>query len=469
MRIVLLGAGTVGIQIARELIAENRDVVVIERDPELARLADNELDCLVLNEDGSRPETLRKAETHRADWFIALTGSDAVNIVACGLVAAESPKTRTIARMEASFYNALSNAQKKTFGLDFLVNPAMETARSLSRIIAEGFAEQVTPLHDGSLQLRMVETADLPGYVGKTLSEIKMDSSAHYLIAAVVREGRIHVPKGDFKIREEDRLYVLGLPEVLDAVLGAVEGLTDVPRRIVILGATKVSERLISLLQNRNETASNGFAHAVRRFFQKKSVITLVDASEPDCKKFAQAFQNITVIHGDCAEEGVLESAGVAKADLFVAATDSQSKNIITAQLAKTLGSKKAMAVTLNHRFLPIGPDLEVDSFVCANDAIAASVLETLRKGHIRTIYSFYEDSVEIAELRLDARSPVAGKKLREVDLPSDVLIAFLHQNSGFIVPTGNTVLNAGDTIALIVHKTNITEIENIFGGADGD
>ena len=100
MRVVIVGAGTVGLNIARELIEEKRDVVLIEKNPETARRVDNELDCLVINDDGSRPETLRLANTETADWFIALTGTDAVNIVACGLVASETSKTKTIARVE---------------------------------------------------------------------------------------------------------------------------------------------------------------------------------------------------------------------------------------------------------------------------------------------------------------------------------------------------------------------------------
>lgn len=469
MRIVLLGAGSVGIQIARELIAENRDVVIIERDSELARLADNELDCIVLNEDGSRPETLRKAEVHLADWFIALTGSDAVNIVACGLVAAESPNTRTIARMETSFYNALSNAQKKTFGLDYLVNPAMETAISLARIVVEGFAEKVTPLHDGALQLRMVEAENMPGYLGKTLGEISHDALAHYLIATVVRDGSIIVPKGDFKIRHGDRLYVLGPPKVLDAALGTIEGLADIPRRIVILGAGRISERLVVLLHTRRKATIRAIGGLFQRLFNQKTDITLIDSDERDCKRFAQNFQDITVLNADSAEEGVLEDAGVGRADLFIAATDSQSKNIITAQLAKVLGAKKTMAVTMNHRFLPLGPGLDIDSYVCSNDAIAASVLETVRKGHIRTIYTFYEDSVEIVELKIDPRSPVAGKILRTIDLPREVLVAFVHHDSVFTVPNGNTVLNAGDMIALVVPKDRISELEEIFGDSNGE
>ncbi len=109
----MIGAGMIGLQIARELMEERRDIVIVEKNPEVARRAGEELDCMVLNEDGSRPETLRKAGATEADWFLALTSSDEVNIVACGLVAAESPAVRTLARVESPYYSSLSEARRE--------------------------------------------------------------------------------------------------------------------------------------------------------------------------------------------------------------------------------------------------------------------------------------------------------------------------------------------------------------------
>jgi len=157
MKIIIVGAGMIGLHIARELIEEKRDIVIIEKDPDVARRAGNDLDCMVLNEDGSRPETLRKAGAATADWFLALTGSDEVNIVACGMVAAESPAIRTVARVASPFYSSLSKAQRDAFGLDVLINPTAETANAVDHFIREGFAEDIMPLHEGRLQLRLVK------------------------------------------------------------------------------------------------------------------------------------------------------------------------------------------------------------------------------------------------------------------------------------------------------------------------
>ncbi len=466
MRIVIVGAGLVGTSIARELIKEKHDVVMIEQNPETARLVDNELDCLIINDDGSRPETLRSARIDTADWFISMTGSDSVNIVACGLVSAESKGTRTIARVETPFYSALSEVQRETFGIDWLVNPAQEAARQLVRIVAQGFAGAVYPLHNGALQLRTVMSAALPGFVGHTLGDLRQSALRHFLVAAVVRDGAIIVPKGDCRIEADDRLYVLGQPDSLDALLGKVHGLDDAIRHVLVLGATKISEWIIEYLDSEESVAGARRGKSVR-LFRRKPSITLMDFMSDSCKRFSREYQRVQVICADSSEPGALEAAGVDRTDLFVAATGSQSKNFMAAQLAKHLGAKKAIAIAENERLFSLQHKLELDAVVSANDAVSAAVLEIVRKAHMRTIFGFYEDDVEIVELLVDASSPVAGLSLRDVVLPADVLIAFIIKGGEFIVPSGETVLTGGDEIGLVTRKQHITALESIFGGRD--
>lgn len=479
MRVVIVGAGTVGIQIARHLIAENRDVILIEKNPETARIADNELDCLVINEDGSRPETLRMARAEQADWFLALTGSDSVNIVACGLVSAEAERPKTIARVETPFYSALSSSQQEAFGLDILVNPALEAARAIIQIMDTGFAESVVPLHDGALQLRMVPASSFPASVGKTLAEVRRESQSIYLVAAIVRNSRILVPRGDTRIEKGDRLYILGEPEALDVFLGKVEGLADEARRILLVGASRITERLLSLMTDAKTTRTSRTGgtggrfsdfrdYIAHRFFPGKIDIRLVELSADEGKRFAQLYQSIQVIHGDPQEEGVLESCGVGKSDLCIAATESQPLNIVTAELSKALGAKKSISIVTGDRYLVLGPQLGIDAYVSSNDAVVSAVLEAVRKAHIKTIFSFYEDEVEIVELAISDASPVTGKKLMEIVLPVDVLVAFVIQGDCIIVPMGQTVLQGGDIIALVSGKRSIAALEAIFGDRDG-
>jgi len=453
----------IGLQIAHELIEERRDVVIVEKNPEAARRASEELDCMVLNEDGSRPETLRKAGAADADWFLALTGTDEVNIVACGLVTAESPGVRTLARVESPFYASLSAAQRKAFGLQVLINPAAETADAIGRIVEEGFAEDVIPLHGGRLQLRTVAASSVPTFVGKSLRDAKSSSGSGVLVAAIVRDRGMVVPDGNFIVDATDTLYLLSTPETLDGFLGQVPGVKSAAKRVLVIGATSIGERLVERFLARSRPGFLG------RLAGTRKQVTLLDTSAEHSKRIAHAHEGVEIVLGDSSEEGVLEGLGIGRADLVVCATESQSFNVLTAQLAKDLGAKKSLAITLNDRYMAVSGKLDVDALVSVKGVVAAAVLEIVRRGNIKTIHQFYEDAVELVELRVDAGSRVSDLSLKQIDLPKGVLVAFVMQGDEMVIPTGATTLKGGDIIGLVSRKKSIAGLESVFGGLRGD
>lgn len=477
MKVIIVGAGMIGIHIAKELIEETRDVVIIEKDADAARRAAEELDCLVINEDGSKPETLRKAGAGSAGWFLALTGSDEVNIVACGLVSAEEKRVKTLARIENPFYSALSKVQMQAFGIDVIVSPAAEAADAINHFVNEGFAEDVIPLHDGSLQLRLVEANKIKEYAGKALRDaqpllnaklfkdrsFKKSADSALLAAAVFRDNSLIVPGGDTVIEEEDAVYLLGTPDIMDQLLGPIDGIKTNAKRILVVGATKTVERFAAQFSDKTRQGFWG------RLIGRKCHITVLEAQTDSAKRLARAHQEIEVIQGDSAEEGALEAAGVAKSDLVVCATEQQSYNILTAQLAKTLGAKKSLALISNDRYLPLAGRLDIDAFISIKAVVAASILKIVRRGNIRTIYRFFEDDVELVELKIKKGSEVTGHSLKEISLPKDVLVAFVIRNKAITVPNGDTILEKEDIIGIVSRKKSIAGLESIFGGSDGN
>ena len=463
MKIIIVGAGMIGLHIARELIEEKRDIVIIEKDPDVARKAGNELDCMVLNEDGSRPETLRKAGAAKADWFLALTGSDEVNIVACGMVAAESPTIRTVARVASPFYSSLSKAQRDAFGLDVLINPTAETATAVDHFVREGFAEDIMPLHQGKLQLRKVQASSLPGLVGKTLAEARKETGVGVLVAAVARDHGLVIPHGDFIVSPSDSLYLIGTPASLDTLLGQVAGVKSAAKRVIVIGATGIGEGIVGKLLERSKAGLFG------RLFGTKRRITVLDSSSEATKRIARLYQDIDIILGDSSDEGLLEQADVERSDLVISATASQSFNIITAQLAKTLGAEKSVAISLNDRYSSLGATLDVDALISVKGVVTAAVLEMVRRANIRTVHDFYEDNVELVELRISGDSPIARLELHRVDMPKGVLVAYVMRGEDMIVPTGATRLEGGDSLGIVSRKSDIPSLERVFGGGSGN
>lgn len=459
---MILGAGMIGSHLAREMIDEKRDVVMVEKDAELARVAANELDCLVLHEDGTRPEALKKAGVDSASWFLALTGSDEVNIVSCGIASSMREGLRTVARAENPFYSALSRAQRDALGLDVILNPDLEVADNVARIMESGFAEDVVPLHEGKLQLRRVMAP--AAFIGRQLSEIKTVAARSFLVGAVVSGGRFEIPSGETIVKEGDFVYLLGSPGDLDAVIGPVAELGISARKVLIVGATGPAERLIERLMERRKAGQRGLS----RILGRRLSLGLIESSRELAKLIGRAFPDVAVTQADSSEEGVLEACGIAKTDLFVAATPSQTFNIMTAHVAKNLGASKSIAIAMNERYSAFSSGFDVDALVNVKNATAASVLELIRKAHIRTIHSFFEDDVEIVELTVGRDSPAAGKAIKDLGLNRGILVAFAIREGKITVPSGGTVVSGRDTLGFIVRKSAIGRIEEAFGSDGG-
>ena len=114
MRIVIVGGGFTGVQLAKLLINEKNNVTVIDNDEEQMRHVSNRLDCSVLIADGNNLETLEKAGIAKADALICVTSSDEVNMITCSLVDAVYPDILKIARVRNYAYYVNTAEAKKT-------------------------------------------------------------------------------------------------------------------------------------------------------------------------------------------------------------------------------------------------------------------------------------------------------------------------------------------------------------------
>ena len=170
---------------------------------------------------------------------------------------------------------------------------------------------------------------------GKTLETAESGFKEEFLVAATVRDKILSIPDGDYRIEENDRLYILGTPRDLDRVIGQVEGVSQHAKRVLIIGATKITELLAERLRKRRRFKG------ILGMFRGSRVITILDGSKENAKRLARQFEGVNVLHGDSAEEGILEDADADKADLVVCASESQTFNILTAQL-KTMGAAKS-------------------------------------------------------------------------------------------------------------------------------
>jgi trk system potassium uptake protein TrkA len=460
MKIVILGAGTVGTEVARQLIGESKDVILVEKNADAAQLATNNLDCLVINDEGSNVEALRRTGAADADYFIALTGSDEINMISCGLARREFKHPVTIARVRNPYYSFSKPQDFSFMGVDHMVNPEIEAAKAILEAVEHGARGDAMVMADHKLLLQATRIGDASGCAGARLAEFRQAVPGMYLVPFILRSGAPLVPSGGTVLEEADEVYLLGEPRALDAVHAAVGNPRVELKRIAVVGGGRMGAYILEHLVGGRRGVLAGLS---RVFLPARVQVAVFEKSVDKCKVLSEQFPDATVNHCDASEdEGFMEEQ-LPGFDLVVAVTGNQELNLVTAAHAKALGVGRAAALVIKTEYLKIARQMGVDVIISLKESLARSVLSVIRGGVIRTIHAIGEAGLEIIELTVDRRSGLAGRRIDQASLPRETLILFVVRRGKTILPRGSTVLRTGDQVGIIASRSSFLKLEERF------
>ena len=203
MYVIIMGAGRVGLNLASSLIKAGFDVTLIEKDPKLCSNAASELDALVICGNGTDIKILEEANVSDADAFVAGTGNDEANLLACILVKGYNPK-KIIARISDPSH---ADAFKKV-GIDATVSPELSAASYLEKLIIRPKIADMIMLGRGNAELLDIPIENKK-VIGRKVSE--MSPTKDYIICAVYKspDYEILMPEPDTILEEGDRISIL--------------------------------------------------------------------------------------------------------------------------------------------------------------------------------------------------------------------------------------------------------------------
>ena len=261
MKIVIIGAGFTGVQLAKRLINGKNDVVLIDNDETTVRHASNRLDCNVIQADGNNLATLEDAGIETADALVCVTSNDEVNMITCSLVDSVYPNILKIARVRnyAYYVNAnkatekhaskLAGENRHLYGIDFMVHPDVEAAEAIVAAVEHGAITDSLQFENSSYELIRVTVEKDSRLDGIELQNMRKLTEKHFLVGYVESDGETSLPSGSTILHGGDCLGVLmqrsDLPEML-ALCGSK--VKDV-KKIALVGASRigmiVADRLI--------------------------------------------------------------------------------------------------------------------------------------------------------------------------------------------------------------------------------
>ena len=466
-KVVIVGAGAVGFQLAKQLISENKDVVLIEKDPDVARLVANKLDCMVVTGEGNKIETLRRAGTEGAQYFISVTDSDEVNMIACGIVSSEFKVDFKVARVRSVEYAATKISQKGFLGIDYVVNPEIEAARAIIRSIEHGAVSDIMLFESSDVQIRNLTIDRHSPFRDKSLIDIDQMVDFSFLVAIILRNNRFLIPSGETVIQEGDILYVAANGENFDKLFAKLGKHKSGLRKVIIVGGGNIGTLVAqSLLGEKKE---HGLVRKLLSSFNPsygKRSVKIVERDYQRCKELADEFHEGLVINADISDEGIFEEEHFINSDLVIATTDNQELNIVTAIYAKSFGIKRSVALVNKGNYSNIATHLGIDVAVSLKNSMVNTILKYIRRGNVRSVHSISDGQMEVLELNVETKSPSAGKRISDLPLPKDCLIVSISRGSETIIPEGRNICMEGDHIIVIAKKSKTDKIEAMFTAA---
>jgi len=455
MKVVIVGGGEVGYEVARTLSEYKIDITVVDINEEQILKIQNELDVKTVCGDGARPHVLGEAGVCRGsgvDILIACCDRDEVNILACQIARHCGVKQVITGTRGLEFTD--SNEWAKYLGINAMISPERSVAREIHELLAVSSAVHAAELLRGRGAVYAFHVAEDSPLAGLSLQEIRGTyTDLEAIVVYIQREdSQDIVPGGDTVLQANDLCYVVTFKAQIWRLEELFQKKKSKPlRRVIISGGGKI-----------------GFQVAYRLRLSDPSMdIKLIDKDRAKCEKLAKELDGVLVLCGDGADKKLLRNEGIEEADGYVCATSSDEVNILHCVVAKTLGAHKTIAVARRKIYEDICDRLDVDAIVNPNIALASVILRYVRyPSGIKSISMLGKIEAEMIEVTVSENSAVANRKLKDLSLPRGALAALVARDDVF-VPNGFFELKPGDNVALFVESEIAQKVAELFSSPE--
>jgi trk system potassium uptake protein TrkA len=447
MRVVLIGAGSAGRDLAVRIYKEKHDVVVVDRDSAVLSHLQEELDIQTVVGHGSSPAVLKRAGIAEADLLVAVTDCDEVNLLAC-VCAKTAGVSFRVARVSNLDIRADSDLLRlKELGVDLAINPKEECAVELAYMLQLPGAEEVVDLLQGRvLALGFKVSADSP-LLRQTLKDcLPQEILRTVRFIAVQRGDDLSIPFGDARFMVGDDLYVVGQPDALPALMDVVY--PDRPKiaKAIIAGGGSLGLSLARQLE------PSGLD------------IVLIEMDGRTADACSNVLDRTLVLHGDAMSQETLENAGIGENTAFVSTTGSDENNIIMCLLAQKAGASFTVGSVSKPDYVPIINNLSLmDRAVSPHLSMMNSILHFIRGRNVRAATLFHTLPGELLEIMVETGHAWAGRAVRDLGMPKGTILATMERGGDVLVPTGDTLLGVGDRLVVFALPGAVKKLGHIM------
>lgn len=450
LNIIIVGCGKVGATLIEQLSREGHDITIIDQNPQKIQEITNQYDIMGLTGNGASYNVQMEAGIENTDLFIAVTGSDELNLLCC-TIAKRVGECSAIARVRTPDYSHEISYLREKLGLAMIINPELEAAREIARILYLPTALEVNSFAHGQAELVKLKIPEGNALDGITLADFGKNTEADVLICAIERNGEVYIPSGDFRMLKGDVVYFVATRKTAKAFLDHSGFQTNHVKDTMIIGGSRAAYYLAEQLLHMGIS------------------VKIIENDRARCEALSVLLPKAIIINGDGTDQELLEEEGIIYAESFVPLTGIDEENILLTLYARQVSKAKVVTKINRINFKDVISRLDLGSVIypryITTEAIVAYVRakKASMNSNVETLYHMFDYQAEAIEFRVNEASSVTNIPLMDLSLKKNLLISFISRNGSIIIPSGKDCIKVGDTVMIVTTHTGFNDIQDIL------
>lgn len=451
MKIIIFGCGKIGTTIIDSLSGEGHDIVAVDKDPAVVAEVTNMYDVIGLCGNGVDAETMSEAGLSDTELFVAVTGSDELNMLACFLARKMGAK-HTIARIRTPEYNDESlGLMKQHLDISVALNPDLLASQEIFNVLSFPSAVKVETFSGRNFEMVELNLKEDSPFAGMKLMDLRKKYKENFLVCVVMRDDRVFIPDGNFEMKVGDRIGVTSAHSEMQRLLKSAGMPQKMPKSVIILGASRIAYYLAKSLVGAGVK------------------VKIVDSDKGACEAFSTRVPSATMICGDGMQPEVMLEEGLCETDAFVSLTGSDEVNILSAFFAKNQKVPTVIAKVNRPELAQTAENLGLECIVSPQKSVSDVLVRYARALHnsigsnMETLYKMVDGKAEVLEFKVHSDFKYCEIPLREMNLKKNILIAGIVRGRKPIIPSGDDTILPDDRVIVLAAGYVLCDLSDII------
>ncbi|MDD4324788.1 MAG: Trk system potassium transporter TrkA, partial [Eubacteriales bacterium] len=424
MQIVIAGAGKYGRSIAGELVVEGHDLTFIEKKEEILESVIEDYDLSGIVGNAANYVTQVEAGVDKCDAFFSMTGSDEVNLISAILAQSLGAK-KTYARVVNHDYSPVVPFVRKSLGITALINPNLESAQEIIRMLRYPSAISVETFYNGKVHIVAVRVPKDSLLKDLKLIDFKQVCGVDLMVCVIQRGEEVFIPDGSSVIRAGDTIHVTGEVETLLDFYRRTNTKAPTIKNVMIVGGGAISYWLLGLMH------------------KQKFKVKIIERDKEIAELLYKNYPWVDVIRADGTDHQILEESSIEQFDAFISLTGIDEENVLASIFASKSGVSKTITKINRTRLLEIVDDQDLQNILTPHRIVSDQLVREIRSlantegSAVEALYRFAGGRVEALEFIASPQSQVLGKTLNDLHLRPSLRLACILRGQEIIFPAG--------------------------------